>query len=257
MATATSGGISGDISTDISADISGCEPLQAIDRERKFFLIMAIVIVGTVVTGFSLQLLMGRSSFASPWWVHVHGVTFMGWLVIYLTQNILISRGQAALHRRLGWFAAGYVGWMVLVGLSVNTLAAIHHRIPPFFETNVFLVMDWMTVLVFAGLTWAGVRMRGRTDWHRRLMLCGAIMVMTPGVGRLLPLPLLGTWIVWSIWLVMFVYMSAAMIYDLATRGRIHPAYGWGFGAITLATALIRPLAFTAPMLTLTARLTG
>jgi hypothetical protein len=228
-----------------------------ISKDRGFFLIMAIVIAATVVSGFVLQFVMGRSSLASPWWVHLHGLTFMGWLTIYLTQNVLVFRGDVARHRRIGMVAAGYVGWMVVVGLSVNTLAAIMHRIPPFFETNVFLVMDWLTVLVFAGLTWAAVRMRNDADWHRRLMLCGAIQVMTPGVGRLLPLPLMGTWILWGIWAVMLVYVSVAAIYDLVTRGRIHPAYYWGFGTITLAVALMRPLAFTAPMLALTAKLTG
>ena len=178
-------------------------------------------------------------------------------LGIYLVQNLLVYTDRVTLHRRLGLFAAGYVGWMVLVGLSVNTLTAMNHRVPPFFETNVFLVMDWMTVLVFAGITWAGVRLRGKTDWHRRLMLCGAIQVMTPGVGRLLPLPLMGTWIIWSIWLVMLVYVGVAMTYDLITRGKVHPAYFWGFGTITVAVALIRPLAFSPPMLSLTAALTG
>ncbi len=228
-----------------------------ISRDRGFFLIMAIAIALTVVSGFSLQFVMGRSSLASPWWVHLHGLTFMGWLLIYLTQNVLVYRGDVARHRRIGMVAAGYVAWMVLVGLSVNTLAAIHHRIPPFFEPNVFLVMDWLTVLVFAGLTWAGVRMRENTDWHRRLMLCGALQVMTPGLGRLVPLPLLGTWMLWGIWLAMMVFASAAVIYDLVTRGKVHPAYYWGLGAITLAVALMRPLAFSPPMLALTAALTS
>jgi hypothetical protein len=226
-------------------------------RERLFFFVMALVIAATVVSGFSLQLIAGRSTFASPWWVHVHGLTFMGWIGIYLTQNFLIWRGETTLHRRLGRVAAVYVGWMMLVGLSVNTLAAINHRIPFFFEPNVFLVMDWFTVLTFAGLTLAGVAMRGKTDWHRRLMLCGAVEVMTPGVGRLLPLPFMGTWIIWGIWGVMLVYIAVAMIYDLRTRGKVHPAYFWGFGTITLAAALIRPIAFSPPMLSLTHYLMG
>ncbi len=239
------------------ATIAGGFGRDAVLRDRGFFLVLALGVAATTAAGFALQFVAGRSSLASPWWVHVHGITFMGWLVIYVAQNLLVYRNDIALHRRLGRFAAGYVGWMVLVGLSVNTLAAINHRIPPFFETNVFLVMDWLTVLVFAGLTWAGVRMRHRTDWHRRLMLCGAILIMTPGAGRLLPLPLLGTWIIWSIWLIMLVYVGVAVTYDLVTRGKVHPAYFWGFGAITLATALMRPLAFTPPMLAITAALTG
>jgi len=229
-----------------------------ISRDRRFFFIMSVVIAATVVSGFVLQFVMGRSSIASPWWVHLHGLTFMGWLGIYVAQNTLVFRGDVATHRRIGMVAAGYVGWMVLVGLSVNTLSAINHRIPSFFETNVFLVMDWLTVLVFAGLTWAGVRMREQSDWHRRLMLCGALQVMTPGLGRILPLPLLGpSWMLWAIWLAVMVFASAALIYDLVARGKIHPAYYWGLGTITLAVALMRPLAFSPPMLALTAALTG
>jgi hypothetical protein len=227
-------------------------------RDRLFFFVMALVIAGVVVTGFSIQLAMGRSTFASPWWVHIHGVTFMGWLGIYLTQNFLVWRGETTIHRQLGRFAAFYVGWMVLVGLSVNTLAAINHRIPFFFEPNTFLVMDWLTVLVFAGLTWAGVRNRGRTDWHRRLMLAGAIQVMTPGIGRLVPLPFIPpAYQLWTIWACLLPFMAAALIYDLRTRGKVHPAYGWGFGAITLSVALMRPIAFTPPMLALTHYLMG
>jgi hypothetical protein len=231
--------------------------LGSIDRERGFFLIMAIAIAVTVVAGFALQLAAGRSTLASPWWVHVHGLTFLGWLGIYLRQNLLVWRGQTGSHRRFGRFAGAYVGWMVLVGIGATLLSVSSGRTPPFFEPNVFLVMDLLTVAVFAGLTWAAVRMRARTDWHRRLMLCGAIQVMTPGVGRLLPLPLLGTWIIWTIWAVILVYAAVAVTYDLVTRGKVHPAYLWGFGAITLAVALMRPLAFTPPVLAATRVLTG
>ena len=230
---------------------------HAADRDRGFFLIMAIAIVVTVVAGFTLQLAAGRSSFGAPWWVHVHGVSFMIWLGLYLAQSLLAGRGRMMLHRRLGWFATFYVGWMVAVGIGATALSVATHRVPPFFAPNVFLVMDWLTVLVFAGLTWAGVRMRRRTDWHRRLMLCGAIEVMTPGAGRLLPLPLLGDWIIWTIWAIMLAYGAVAMAHDLITRGKVHPAYLWGFGTITLATALMRPLAFTPPVLALTGMLAG
>ncbi|HSI19976.1 MAG TPA: hypothetical protein VK980_19570 [Sphingomonas sp.] len=49
--------------------------------------------------------------------MHLHGLTFMSWLGIYVAQNRLVFRGDVARHRRIGMVAAGYVGWMVLVGL--------------------------------------------------------------------------------------------------------------------------------------------
>ncbi len=238
-----------------TTETGGAANLRA--RDRRFFFWMAVAIAATVVIGFTLSFAAGRSTLASPWWVHVHGLTFMGWLVIYMVQNWLVWRGDVVRHLRLGKVAAAYVGWMVLVGISVNTLSAINHRVPPFFELNVFLVMDWLTVLIFAGLTWAAVRLRGATDWHRRLMLCGAIEVMTPGLGRIIPLPLLGTWMIGGVWAAQLLYVGAAALYDLRTRGRIHHAYYWGFGTITLGAAIVRPLAFTPPMLALTRYLAG
>lgn len=226
-------------------------------RDRAFFVAMAVAIAATTVAGFSLNLAAGRSTFGSPWWVHVHAITFMGWLGIYLAQNVLVYRGAIGTHRRFGRFASVYLGWMVSVGIGANVLAAMNHRIPRVFEPNVFLIWDWETVLVFAGLTWAGVAMRARTDWHRRLMLCGALQVMTPGVGRLLPLPFMGTWVIWGVWCVTLVYLGVAATYDVITRGRVHPAYWWGFGTITLASAVIRPIAFTPPVVALAAWLTA
>jgi len=226
-------------------------------RDRLFFFVMALIIAATAVSGFVTQLSAGRSTFHSPWWVHVHALTFMGWLLLYLAQNWLVWRGALVDHQRLGRIAAVYVGWMVLVGATVDALCVSHHRVPPFFEANVFLVMDWMVLLVFAGLTWAAVRRRGSSDWHRRLMLCGAIQVMVPGLARLMPLPLMGSWILWGIWAGLLPFMAAAAIYDVRTRGKAHPAYYWGFGAIVLGVALIRPLAFSPPLLALAQHLTA
>jgi len=218
---------------------------------------MALAIAVTTASGFALQLAVGRSNFGEPWWVHVHAVTFMGWLLIYMAQNYLALHGVTMLHRKLGWFAAFYVGWMVIVGVGVNTLATINHRIPFFFAPNEFPIMDWMILLTFAGLTWAGVRMRGATDWHRRLILCGAMIIMTPGTGRLVPLPFVGGWVLLTTWATTVPFTAAAAIYDWRTRGKVHPAYIWGFGAITLAFALMRPIAYSPPAMALTDYLLG
>jgi hypothetical protein len=85
-------------------------------RERLFFLIMAIAIAVTVIVAFSLFYVAGISSFGSPWWVHVHGVTFMGWIGFYVLQNTLVFKNDIALHRKLGWIGVVFAVWMVLVG---------------------------------------------------------------------------------------------------------------------------------------------
>ena len=74
------------------------QPRVPARSEERFFFIMACVIAGTIAAGFSLHLAMGRSSFASPPLVHAHAVVFMGWVVIYLLQNVFAVR-----RLELGW----------------------------------------------------------------------------------------------------------------------------------------------------------
>lgn len=228
-------------------------------RDRAFFLAMAVGIAATVVGGFGLHLAMGRSSFASPWWVHLHGTAFMGWIGLYLLQNALVFRGSVAQHRALGVFAFAWATSLVPIGLLVTCYSVAAHRSPPFFEPAFFLVTDLNTVLTFYGLTLAAIVLRHRTDWHRRLMLSGTIFLTAPAWGRLIPLPLLGGELgVWAILAAqVLVYYGFAVGYDLRTRRSVHPAYLWGIGASVAAVALIKPLSALPFFTELAAKLAG
>ena len=101
-------------------------------RDDRFFLGAAIAMTVVIVAGFSVQLAMGRSSFAAPLLVHAHAVVFMGWVAIYLSQNILATTGRLALHRRLGWLAAVWVVPKLALGCAV-TLSMVRRGEVPFF----------------------------------------------------------------------------------------------------------------------------
>lgn len=62
---------------------------------------MALAMALVTVSGFILNLAMGRSSFAAPAAYHFHGVVFMGWLALYLAQAVTIATGRRELHIRL------------------------------------------------------------------------------------------------------------------------------------------------------------
>lgn len=228
-----------------------------VQGERTFFFGMAIAIAATAVIGFSFAHLMGNSHFDAPWWVHVHAVTMMGWVMLYLVQNALVWRGDTGFHRQLGLLAAAWSVWMVPVGIGATIMSVSAHRAPPFFNPSFFLAMDLLNVVVFAGITWTGLYLRNRADWHKRLMLGGTIIVLGPAWGRLLPLPLLGDAVVWPILVLLLLYFGAGMIYDLRRRGAIHPAYYWGAGAMTLFVLAIGPVASLPGVIDYTATLIG
>jgi hypothetical protein len=76
-------------------------------------------------------------------------------------------------------------------------------------------------------------------------MLCASIAVISPGLERALPIPLLGA--AWP-FVADGVIDALALIgpvVDLATRRRIHPAYFWGVGAIVLGQLTVDALAPT------------
>jgi hypothetical protein len=217
---------------------------QAVGDER-FFLRGAIAITITIVAGFSVQYLMGRSTFASPIRVHAHAIVFMGWVAIYLLQNIFVATDRMNLHRRLGWIAAAWMVPMIVLGFAVTIVMVRLGHVPFFFRPVHFLIFDPLTVLTFAGLTTSAIVLRRRTEWHRRLHFCGMSMLLAPAFGRLLPLPLLQP-LAWE------AAFAASMLFplvgawsDLRRNGRVHPAWLCGMATMLGSFVLIEAITYS------------
>jgi hypothetical protein len=213
--------------------------------DETFFVRGAVIMALTIVAGFSLQHAMGRSTFASPPLVHAHAIIFMGWVAIYLTQNLLIGVGRVDIHRKLGWIALGWIFPMVLLGCLVTLAMLRRGQVPFFFRPLQFLVFDPMTLFFFAGLTLAAVAMRRQTDWHRRLHFCGMSLLLAPAFGRLLPLPLLQPWAWESAFAAGLLFPAAGMVADVRRSGRVHPAWRYGIGAMLACLVLTEAITYS------------
>src|SRR5437763_4818693 len=128
-------------------------PSVAPAGDERFFLGAAIAMTIVIIAGFSTQFAMGRSTFYSPPLVHAHAIMFMGWVTIYLLQNIFAASGRMALHRRLGWVAAGWMGPMIILGFGVTLAIVRRGQVPYFFRPLHFLVFVPVAALTFAALT--------------------------------------------------------------------------------------------------------
>jgi len=215
--------------------------------DERFFLGAAIAMTVVIVAGFSNQLAMGRSTFYSPPLVHAHAIIFMGWIAIYLTQNILVATNRIEVHRRLGWVAAGWMVPMIVLGFAVTLAMVRRGQVPFFFRPLHFLVFDPLSILTFASLTGSAIVLRRRTEWHRRLHLCGMAMLMGPGFGRLLPMPLLQPWAWETAFAASLLFPIAGVVADLRRDGRVHPAWRWGIATMLGAFVLIEAITYSAP----------
>ncbi len=213
--------------------------------DEGFFLRAAIAMALVIVAGFSTQLAMGRSSFASPPLVHAHAIVFMGWITLYVTQNVLVATDRVSLHRRLGWIGAGWIVLMLVLGFAVTVAMARRGQVPFFFRPLHFLVFDPVSLLAFAGLTAAAIKLRRRTEWHRRLHYCGTALLMGPGFGRLLPMPLLAPWAFEATFAAVMIFPAVGVLSDLRRRGQVHPAWKWGIATMIGSLVLIEAVTYS------------
>jgi phosphotransferase system glucose/maltose/N-acetylglucosamine-specific IIC component len=210
-----------------------------------FYLVMSVVMAAVIVAGFSRTVPDDlRANPGLPLLLHVHGAVFTLWLLLFVAQPALAVRGSLRLHRRLGWVGAGLAAAMVVMALAATWYAIRFHVVPSFFPPTIFLVMNTIGIAVFAGLVFAGVRLRKQAEWHKRLMLCATLSIMGPGLGRLLPMESFGRAAPMVMFGAIMAFCLVGPFYDIIVRRRVHPAYIWGVAVILVSMLVTAPIAF-------------
>ncbi len=210
-----------------------------------FFLAMAAVMSVTIFAGFALNLAMGRSTFAVPAVYHIHAGIFFSWVALYLAQAWSITTGRIDLHKSLGRLAYLWAPMMVVMGFVIMIASLRRSGGPFFFDQNEFMISNTMLLMLFGVLVITALRRQRYTGWHRRLMLVAMSILTGPGLGRLLPMPLLipNAWRIMMV--ITLIWPVIGMIRDQRREGRIHPAYLWGVGAIIAVQILADLIAYS------------
>jgi hypothetical protein len=194
-------------------------------------LFTALVWVG-VLSGFGTDSFehLRKYGLDYPLIVHLHAVAFVGWLVLFTVQVALIRTARADIHRRLGVAGAVLAAMMVVLG-PVTALVVAGARFAATGQTPEFLAVQFTDILAFTGLTTAGLLMRRIPLAHKRLMLLGLIYISDAGFSRFLngamaaPLGNCAWGEIAGLYLGSDLLMLGFGVYDLSTRGRLHPAY--------------------------------
>jgi len=189
--------------------------------------------------------------------VHVHGMLFTSWILLSVTQTTLVAARRTDLHRRLGIVGGVLAVTMLAVGTAVAIAAAKRGQFPGNTGTAGLGIRlaDLATPLgglaIFAVLVALGLNYRRNRDIHKRLMMLATIGTAIAGLDRLLfptvllafsglPLNTLTSMGLTA------MFLLACFLYDLRTRGHVHPAFLWG-GIATLAWAYATRDSFQKP----------
>jgi len=219
--------------------------------DRVFYGSIAFAMAAVVLVGFGPTFYF-RPIFGAPTTISgaaslstlaiVHGLVFTAWVVLFLVQTTLVAGRKVALHRRLGIAGAVLALVMVVVGVRTAVTAAARGSAPPGVDPLVFLAVPLFDMLCFAGFVTAAVWLRARKEAHKRLMLLAYASIITAAVGRIAgaslgPLLALG---------LSLTFVLAGVIYDVASRGRVHPAYVWGGTLLAVSLPLRLAISGTA-----------
>jgi len=213
---------------------------------RYFFLVMFAVAALIVFVGFAPTFYL-RSLYAAPalsTLVVVHGLASTAWIVLLLTQTLLVRSGRVHLHRRLGILGAALAAAMVALGVSVALQAAAAGTLGVRFHQRPleFLVIPLGQILIFGALVTAAIALRRRPAVHKRLMVIATLNLIAPAVVRAAD-SLFHIANPASALAVLVIGVAACIVYDIRTRGRVHPVFGI-VGPMTLLSFPLR-LAFS------------
>jgi hypothetical protein len=208
-------------------------------NDRPFYTGMSAAIILTVFVGFAptyyLKGFFGAAPLAPL--VHVHGLVFTCWILLFFAQTVLIARHRTGPHRRLGVAGAGLAALVVVVGLTTTVAVARRVATGGAGRPLSFLAVPFGDMLVFAVLAAAGILYRRRPETHKRLLLVATIGLLDAAFARW-PFAIMKAGpVAWFV--VTDLFVLAGVCYDLVSRRHVHPANVWG-GLLLLISQPIR-----------------
>ncbi len=197
---------------------------------------MAFIIFAGFARSYYLKGVFGTP--ALPLLLHVHGLVMTTWFVLFFVQVRLVATDRTDIHRRLGVAGAAVAGLVVTVGGGTALKRAhLHFTENPNTTTLRFLPLLFEILLLFAIFVTAAILLRGRPDFHKRLMVLASLSIIQPATDRL-PLHFPDSFSSWEFIGLADLCIALCIVADAFRNRRLHPVWIWG-SLVVLTTQIV------------------
>lgn len=222
-------------------------------QDRLFYTGMSLAVAAVVFAGFA------QTYYLSHWLdpparmppmtplLHIHAFAFTLWIIVTVVQPMLIAGGQRQLHRRFGWFAAAaaFAVWVLGNVVSAQSMKIGYRTLG---DPHAFYTITFFSMQAFGILVLTAILKRRDAEAHKRLMLLSSAAILEAAFGRL-PLQLIEATAPASFYVGSELIILAGILYDRATRGRVHGVWIWGGGSLVASQLLRVAIMQTGPWL--------
>jgi len=251
------------ITADISRRGRAADVLSGTPRagfvDRWIFVFVALWFIAIVLTGFipdsieKVGAVQAGQRPPFPLVLHMHALAMGSFLLLLLTQSVLMATGRCELHKRVGIAAFALVPVLVVVGLVLAP--TIYHQVWNFAQTapaelkpklqfRLRVLDDILLMQIRIGILFPlfmAIALKARREnpgLHKRMIFLATAMPMPAAIDRIswlpnsIPASAIGTD------LYILAAVSPLFVWDVVRNRRVHEAY-WIWLGICLPFALV------------------
>jgi hypothetical protein len=224
--------------------LSGTARAHSIDR--WIFVAMAAWFILIVLSGFipdsmmKLGMIKAGARPPFPLILHVHAVLMGSFLLLLLTQTLMVATGRCALHKQVGIAAFVLVPALVIAGFILAP--TMYHQVwggahfgPPAVQKAlapvVPLVENILLLQISAGLLFAlfvGIALGARSSrpgMHKRMMFLATAVPLGAAIDRMWWLPSSMPALPWTTDAYILLAVAPMFAWDMVRNRRVHEAY--------------------------------
>ena len=214
--------------------------------DHVFFTTTSVLMLATVFAGFARTYYLA-GVFRAPlpsFIIHIHGAAFSCWILLLVTQTLLVSSGRTDIHRRLG--IAGFLWgcFMIVIGVLAATDSLARAAGPPGRDPKTFYIVPLTDMLIFATLLFFAYRKRFDSTAHKRIIYVATTGLLIAAVARL-PFAfshrnaLIAGALTW-------IFLLILASYDLWSTRKVHRATLWSSLFLIFVQLIRIPISKTA-----------